>query len=197
MLICAIWVLIFGGHYDYYILDQVSLPVPLLRLRQRNVLFYCHYPDKLLSTDRRSLLKRFYRFFLDLIEEITTGLSKCIVVNSLFTQRVFLNSFPLIRKVWGYHPEVVYPSIDIKSFVKTPGFKVSIHELLGGRQVTDRTVILTSLNRYERKKNIPLALEAFAAYMNGDFKKAQNGIDPILVIAGGYDPRLSENVEVH
>jgi len=39
----------------------------------------------LLSTDRRSLLKRFYRFFLDLIEEITTGLSKCIVVNSLFT----------------------------------------------------------------------------------------------------------------
>ena len=60
--------------------------------------------------------------------------------------------------------------------------------------MTDRTVILTSLNRYERKKNISLALEAFAGYMNGDFKKAQNGIDPVLVIAGGYDPRLSENV---
>jgi len=96
MLLCALWVLFFGGHYDYYILDQVSLPVPLLRLRQRNVLFYCHYPDKLLSTDRRGLLKRFYRFFLDLIEEVTTGLAKTIVVNSLFTQRVFTRSFPLI-----------------------------------------------------------------------------------------------------
>jgi alpha-1,3/alpha-1,6-mannosyltransferase len=162
MLLCAIWVLLFGGHYDYYILDQVSLPVPLLRLRQRNVLFYCHYPDKLLSTDRRSFLKRFYRFFLDLIEELTTGLSKCIVVNSLFTQRVFLNSFPLIQKIWGYRPEVVYPSIDIKSFVKTPGFATSIEELLGGRKVDGKTIIMTSLNRYERKKNIPLALEAFA-----------------------------------
>jgi hypothetical protein len=28
-----------------------------------------------------------------------------------------------------------------------------------------RTIIMTSLNRYERKKNIPLALESFAYYM--------------------------------
>ena len=163
------------------------------------MLFYCHYPDKLLSTDRRSFIKRFYRFFLDLIEELTTGLSKCIVVNSLFTQRVFVNSFPLIQKIWGYRPEVVYPSIDINSFVKTPGFSTTIEDLLGGnRKVTDKTVILTSLNRYERKKNIPLALEAFALYVNGEYKKAaKESVDPVLVIAGGYDPRLSENVEVH
>lgn len=197
MLICALWVIVFGGRYDYYILDQVSLPVPLLRLRQRNVLFYCHYPDKLLSTDRRSLLKRFYRYFLDLIEELTTGLSKCIVVNSLFTQRVFTNSFPLIQKIWGYQPEVVYPSIDVKSFMKTPGFTTSIQELLGGRDLNENTVIMTSLNRYERKKNIPLALESFATYINGEFKKAAGRVDPVLVIAGGYDPRLAENVEVH
>lgn len=53
---------------------------------------------------------------------------------------------------------------------------------------------MTSLNRYERKKNIPLALEAFAQYINGAYKKALNAIDPVLVIAGGYDPRLTENV---
>ena len=85
MLLCALWVILFGGRYDYYLLDQVSFPIPLLRLRQSNVFFYCHYPDKLLSTDRRSFLKRFYRFFLDLIEEVTTGLAKVIVVNSQFT----------------------------------------------------------------------------------------------------------------
>jgi alpha-1,3/alpha-1,6-mannosyltransferase len=37
------------------------------------VLFYCHYPDKLLCTDRRSLFKRLYRAPLDWLEEITTG----------------------------------------------------------------------------------------------------------------------------
>ena len=51
---------------------------------------------------------------------------------------------------------------------------------------------MTSLNRYERKKNIPLAIKAFADYLkrNGD----GNGKD-ILVVAGGWDPRVAENVE--
>lgn len=101
MLLCALYVVLFAGHYDYYILDQVSFPIPILRARSRNVFFYCHYPDKLLSTDRRSFLKRFYRFFLDLIEELTTAMAKTIVVNSLFTQNVFLNSFPLLRRIKG------------------------------------------------------------------------------------------------
>jgi hypothetical protein len=37
------------------------------------ILFYCHFPDKLLCVDRSSLLKRCYRAPLDYIEEITTG----------------------------------------------------------------------------------------------------------------------------
>ena len=130
MMLCAIWVIFFGGHFDYYVLDQVSFPVPLLRIRSRNVLFYCHYPDKLLSTDRKSYLKRAYRFVLDLIEELTTGLSCCIVVNSLFTQKVFTDNFPLIRRIWGYKPEVIYPAIDERGFLKTKGFSDTIEELL-------------------------------------------------------------------
>jgi alpha-1,3/alpha-1,6-mannosyltransferase len=55
-------------------------------------------------------------------------------------------------------------------------------------------VIITSLNRYERKKNIPLALKSFATYLK-DSKNAKK--DVLLVIAGGYDPRLPENVEHH
>ena len=194
MLLCALYVVLFAGHYDYYILDQVSFPIPILRCRSRNVFFYCHYPDKLLSTDRSSFLKRFYRFFLDLIEELTTAMAKTIVVNSLFTQNVFLNSFPLLRRIKGAHykPEVVYPSIDEKSFNKTPGFSTTIEQLLN-RRVTADTVILTSLNRYERKKNIPLALEAFAYYVT----KSKAAGQPLLVIAGGYDERLEENVSVH
>ena len=47
--------------------------------------------------------------------------------------------------------------------------------------------VITSLNRYERKKDIPLALKA----CKGLEKKA------VIVIAGGYDQRVLENVEHH
>jgi alpha-1,3/alpha-1,6-mannosyltransferase len=166
MWLCALWVVTLGGHYDYYILDQVSFPIPLLRCRNRKVFFYCHYPDKLLSTDRRSIFKRAYRLILDFVEEVTTGFALTIVVNSKFTQKVFLDNFPLIRKCRRYKPEVVYPSIDEKGFIKTQGFKQTIEELLDRPKMDKaKTVILTSLNRYERKKNIPLALEAFNYYL--------------------------------
>lgn len=49
---------------------------------------------------------------------------------------------------------------------------------------------MTSLNRYERKKNIPLAIGAFAEYV-----KRTHDSKSILVIAGGWDARVKENVE--
>jgi len=89
-----------------------------VRLRSRNVLFYCHYPDKLLSTDRASLSKKIYRFFLDLIEELTTACARCIVVNSGFTQKVFYDNFPIIRRfVKSHRPEILYPAIEEKTFI--------------------------------------------------------------------------------
>ncbi|CAN0400828.1 unnamed protein product, partial [Scytosiphon promiscuus] len=45
--------------------DGVSAPVPLLRLAGP-VLFYCHFPDKLLCVRRGSFLKRAYRWPLDM-----------------------------------------------------------------------------------------------------------------------------------
>ncbi len=58
---------------DVVFCDGVSAMVPLLRLRGLPVLFYCHFPDKLLCTDRRAWLKRLYRGPLDWLEEVTTG----------------------------------------------------------------------------------------------------------------------------
>ena len=75
MVLCAIWVVLFAGGFDYYLLDQVSLPIPLLKCRNRKVFFYCHHPDKLLQTNRRSCLMKAYRFVLDNLEEVTTGLA--------------------------------------------------------------------------------------------------------------------------
>lgn len=51
------------------------------------------------------------------------------------------------------------------------------------------------MNRYERKKNIPLALKSFKLLLDR-MKSSSVSPDKIkLVIAGGYDTRVTENVE--
>ena len=85
MFLCALYVVFWAGNIDYYILDLVSLPVPILRCRNRKVLFYCHYPDKLLATNRSSLTMKVYRLVLDSLEEATTGMAHTILVNSRYT----------------------------------------------------------------------------------------------------------------
>lgn len=168
----------------------------MLRFRNKNVLFYCHYPDKLLSTQRQGFFKKVYRFFLDFAEEITTGAARCIVVNSNFTLKVFYDNFNILRKYCKHRPRVLYPSIQEKSFVKSKGFKVTIGELLGKEELDGKSNlrIITSLNRYERKKNIDLALKSFAYFKH---KCEDLSAESVLVIAGGYDPRLPENVQHH
>jgi len=59
--------------FDIIIVDQLSVSIPLLRLTGAKIFFYCHFPDKLLTT-RTSLLKKLYRLPVDFIEELTTGM---------------------------------------------------------------------------------------------------------------------------
>lgn len=68
---------------DVFIVDQLSAPIPILRLAWwTRVLFYCHFPDKLL-THRDGLLKRAYRYPVDLLEEWTTSMSAAAIFNLL------------------------------------------------------------------------------------------------------------------
>lgn len=110
MLICAIHVTLFCGSFDYILLDQVSFPIPILWIMNSKVIFYCHYPDKLLCVDWKSFIKRAYRFVLDLFEEITTGFANVILVNSKFTMGVFAWSFTILNK-FRRPPQVLYPAI--------------------------------------------------------------------------------------
>lgn len=59
----------------------MSVCIPVLRLsRQRKkVLFYCHFPDQLL-TQRGSALKKLYRAPIDRLEELTTGMADTVRV---------------------------------------------------------------------------------------------------------------------
>ena len=102
-MIYVAFVVVLWEDSDVVFCDQVSSHIPVLNLfgsapvssclvridtssdihilrdscihRTVQVLFYCHYPDKLLCTDRRSWLKRLYRAPLDWLEEITTGIT--------------------------------------------------------------------------------------------------------------------------
>ncbi|KAF2630922.1 glycosyltransferase family 4 protein [Macroventuria anomochaeta] len=162
-----------------FFVDQLSAGIPLLRLLQLRprVIFYCHFPDKLLAK-KGSPLKSFYRLPFDWLESWSTGCSDTIVVNSKFTKSVFAEAFPGLQH---RKPGVIYPCVDTSdgSYLdeSTPLWK-------------DKKVLL-SINRFETKKDVALAVKAFAGLSPSERQTAR------LVVAGGYDPRVPENVSTY
>ena len=113
--------------------------------------FYCHFPDKLLA-QKGNILKSLYRIPFDSIESWSTGCSDGIVVNSNFTRGVFGDAFPLLQH---RDPKVVYPCVDIESTSETI-------ELDNSEGLWKDLRVLLSINRFERKKDIGLAIRAYA-----------------------------------
>ncbi|PSC71528.1 alpha-1,3 1,6-mannosyltransferase ALG2 [Micractinium conductrix] len=178
--------------YDVIIVDQVAAVVPLLRaLTSARVLFYCHFPDLLLAT-RRSRLHSAYRAPLDWLEQQATGASHALLVNSRFTQGVFADTFKRLDSR-GIRPGVLYPAVAIPSEAAlaeaTAGWRRGLPPDLV-RFVAGGPTFL-SINRFERKKGIGLAVEALQELRG----RGAAHVDARLVVAGGYDPRLPENVE--
>lgn len=188
MLCLALHVLLLSGEeFDVFVCDQVSACIPVLRLARtrKKVLFYCHFPDQLL-TKRESFMKSLYRAPLDWLEEYTTGMADCILVNSHFTAAIFKETFKSLSHI---SPDVLYPSLNVTTFdTITPSDVTCI--------VPNRTKFLfLSINRYERKKNLMLALEALHD-LHGRLN-AQDWREVHLVLAGGYDKAVKENVEYY
>lgn len=72
---------------DLIFCDQISVCIPILQKKNAKVIYYCHFPDQLL-TERENWLKKIYRAPLDWLEEKTTGMADIILVNSKFTERL-------------------------------------------------------------------------------------------------------------
>lgn len=202
ILYIAIYLLLFKD-FDVFICDQVPICLPVLRLkpklniRSRKFIFYCHFPDQLLTT-RKTTLKTWYRNIIDWIEESSIRAADTVLVNSEFTKKVFCDTF----KSWKNNPalkppEVLYPCVDVTVF---SSYEPSIETKLKLQYLSDKSnFIFLSLNRFERKKDLGLAIRAFGKFF-ATYKK-QNNIspdkDPHLVVAGGFDPRLSECVDYY
>lgn len=110
------------------------------------------------------------------------------MVNSRFTAGVFRETFQSLRDV---QIDVLYPSLNTLNFDRPS----SGAQELAGLLPEGTTCLFLSLNRYERKKNLGLALEALAALQSSLPPAQMRGVH--LVVAGGYDERVAENVQHH
>ncbi|XP_051116506.1 uncharacterized protein LOC127241481 [Andrographis paniculata] len=178
----ALCVLFLYPSFDVILADQVSVVVPLMKLkRSSKVIFYCHFPDLLLA-QHTTFLRRIYRKPIDYLEELTTGMADLILVNSKFTASTFAKTFKNLNSR-GVRPAVLYPAVNVDQF-NEPNANTKLNFL--------------SINRFERKKNIELAITAFGKlynmrdeFLGGDTDEN----DLTMIIAGGFDQRLRENVE--
>ena len=162
----ALYVCLFARP-DVAIVDIVTLPALVFSAFGVPVLFYCHYPDKLLAralrgAQRGAALKA-YRAVVDWLEASALTAAHAVAVNSGYTAAAYVAAFPRARP-----PTVVHPCAPRVEEVGE-----------------ERRGFVLSLNRYERKKNVELVIKA-VANMKSDAR---------LVIAGGWDARIRENRE--
>ncbi|KDN38153.1 glycosyltransferase family 4 protein [Tilletiaria anomala UBC 951] len=201
--------------FDMIFMDQVPAGVPWLKHAAGiRVIYYCHYPDKEIGNsialqrarDRGqsgpSIIRKAYRLPFDLYEEGCTDAADKILVNSQFTQRQFVRSFYRLRR----EPRVLYPGIDVYAYdakavekgVAALGISTSeqklIRNLLTDASTSRPTFI--SINRFEAKKNVALALESFALALKevGEKHGDKCAQEMRLILAGGYDYRVRDNV---
>ena len=162
-IVCA-----FKSNADIFIVDQISAWLPILRLLcpKAKIIFYCHFPDLLLA--KHNSIRKIYRIPFDWIEKFGIKRANTILVNSKFTAGVTAKALGITNV------DVVYPCVDCSHKVD---------------RSKPKDPIFVSLNRYERKKNHGLAIEALSI-VTKKYPTAK------LIIAGGYDLKVSENLEV-
>ncbi|XP_013773548.1 alpha-1,3/1,6-mannosyltransferase ALG2-like [Limulus polyphemus] len=185
MIVAAFYLVFCSGlNPDVIFCDQISVCIPVLKLSKAKIVFYCHFPDQLLS-QRQGWLKKLYRAPLDWLEEWTTGMAQTVLVNSKFTAEVFRQTFQSLQNV---QLQVLYPSLNFSAF------DCPLEGDLTDLNLKGVNWVFLSINRYERKKNLGLAIQALGklrSILTPDVGKQVH-----LIMAGGYDDRVKENLEV-
>ena len=191
-------------------------------------------------------MRALYRLPFDLLEEISTGCASLVLVNSAYTASVYAQSFRLLRAaralLGGPLPSVLHPAIDLvrnralawpaapnagssndldrhKATLRMAKGPTAVASAAGeaGARLTKLTK-LVSINRFERKKALELAVHALlelrrrtapgvgrrpvspgrgggGGSSGGGSGGGGNGSDVRLVLAGGWDGRLQEQVD--
>ncbi len=162
--------------FDVVFCDLVSHAIPLLRLlTSARIIFYCHFPDRLLTPPHAGWYQ-WYRAPIDRLEEVATGMAHRVLVNSEFTAAAFRQTF---ARLYDLRPEVLYPGVDLEC-----GGNLNAPPPDPGQ------IQILSLARYERQKNVGLAIAALAMLRERLPPQVFGRLQ--LVVAGGFDQRLRE-----
>lgn len=195
---------------DCFVVDQVAAVMYTLHMFApfTPILFYCHFPDQRCDPNRNDdgsfktdavaaaalPAHKAYRSMFDSIEERSMTAASSVVCNSRFSRSVTVSTFPQLADRVSEETDIFYPPVPMVSDAALHAAPVGATATQLAEQMAGH-VVFVSINRYERKKNIALAVEAFAKLL----KDEGAGVDkwsgsPMLVISGGYDTRLQENV---
>jgi alpha-1,3/alpha-1,6-mannosyltransferase len=196
------------------VLDVLPTPLPFLRwTTNAALLFYCHFPDQLLTrsntsstaaavnTTTTTTSRRWYRSVFDQLENRTMQYADTIVVNSHFTKLTVQQTFPFLHNTDQDDLPVLYPALDTSSLDQNNN---NNKDIIGDDTDPKLAALLkrrpiVSLNRYERKKNLELLLQAIQWIQQQQQESSSQLQDliqlPPIIIAGGYDVKNVENVE--
>jgi alpha-1,3/alpha-1,6-mannosyltransferase len=188
------------------VMDVLPTPLPFLRwTTNAALLFYCHFPDQLLTrtTSRNSNTssRRWYRSVFDALENRTMQYADTIVVNSQFTRRTVEQTFPFLQQQQQQQDvlPVLYPALDTSSLDKNKNNTDSMNTNDDNMDPKVAALLkrrpIVSLNRYERKKNLELLLQAIQWIQQQQEPSILLEELPPIIIAGGYDVQNVENVQ--
>lgn len=200
IMLIAIYLVIFSTH-DLVLCDQVPTCIPIFKWfdyrNKSRIIYYCHFPDQLL-TDRETLAKRIYRSLIDWLEERTTGMADIVLVNSNFTRSVVRRTFETLSK---RELTVLYPCVNVQKLVSKRIEPTTYSELVERcRNLASNHYVFLSLNRFERKKNLALAIEALYELrkeLDENESSNEKTYEAHLIVAGGYDERILDCVSYY
>ena len=160
-----------------FIVDQLSAGIPFLRWfwEDQTILFYCHFPDLLLVQGRKKWYKRIWRIGFDWWEGWGIRGADRVVVNSDFTKGVAESIWPGLGGDKGVG--VVYPCVNTPQLQKE-----NVEGKEDGQALWKSKKVLLSINRFERKKDVGLAIKAFAGLKPGN----RDGVRLVIAGMSGY-----------
>lgn len=197
MALLALWLYVLcSQHFDVLLVDQVSLALPLLRACATRVVFYVHFPDALVAAQQRRAeprkvgllgtlagaasfpLRWAYRRVFDGLEAWGLGHADAVLANSAFTAEAYARALPSVARrlpARVVHPGVCAPPAD------------------GPRLDARGRPVLLCVSRFERKKELPLAIDALLEAQRSDKSDEKR---PLLVFVGPHDSNDAECVGV-
>uniref|UniRef100_A0AC35TU16 Alpha-1,3/1,6-mannosyltransferase ALG2 n=1 Tax=Rhabditophanes sp. KR3021 TaxID=114890 RepID=A0AC35TU16_9BILA len=161
---------------DVIIMDHSASCVPMLKFRfpKCKILFYCHFPQQLV-TPSRFFLYRWYSSLICLLETHLFSSTDVIMVNSNFTADTFHRVMPTVNRDKII---VVYPPCDVDSL------SVNCKPVSRKCRPANKQYIFLSMNRFWPEKRLDIIVEAI-------LKK--RGYKAKVQLAGSVMPHIPES----